>query len=139
VTITGNVISDTNVHLDISYATDVTISGNTFFAPNPDFVHVRDSKRILLNGNTFNPRQFERPGRLVFERCQDSILSNCTFRALQAEDGAILIRDSARMNLSANILTESKSGVRTERSELIQVENWIVSGLPDGKPLLESR
>lgn len=139
VTITGNVISDTNVHLDISYATDVTISGNTFFAPNPDFVHVRDSKRILLNGNTFNPRQFERPGRLVFERCQDSILSNCTFRALQADDGAILIRDSARMNLSANILTESKSGVRTERSELIQVENWIVSGLPDGKQLLESR
>ncbi|MDF1860909.1 MAG: right-handed parallel beta-helix repeat-containing protein [Verrucomicrobiales bacterium] len=139
VTITGNVISDTNVHLDMSYATDVTVTGNTFFAPNPDFVHVRDSKRILLNGNTFNPRQFERPGRLVFERCQDSILSNCTFRALQAEDGVIVIRDSIRINLNSNILTESKSGVRTERSEQIQVENWIVSGLPDGKKLLESR
>lgn len=137
VTITGNVISDTNVHLDISHATDVTISGNTCFAPNPDFLHARDSARLVVHGNTFNPRQFERPGCLVFDRCRDSIVSDCTFRALQAEDGAIVVRDSARMNLTDNILTESQSGVRIERSEQIVVKDWIVSGLPEGRELVE--
>lgn len=137
VAITGNVISDTNVHIDISHATDVTLSGNTFFAPNPDFLHVRDSARILVNGNTFNPRQFEHPGRLVFERCRDSIVSNCTLRALQAEDGAVQIRDSRRILLHGNILTESQSGVVIERSEDIEVKDWIVSGLPEGRTLVE--
>lgn len=137
VTITGNVISDTNVHLDISHATDITISGNTFFAPNPDFLHVRDSARLVVHGNTFNPRQFERPGRLVFDRCRDSIVSDCTFRALQAEDGAIVVRDSQRMNLTDNILTESRSGIRIERSEQIVVKDWIASELPEGRGLVE--
>ena len=132
VTITGNVISDTEVHVDISWATDVTLSGNTFFAPNPDFIHARDSKRLVLNGNTFNPRQFERPGRLNFDRCTDSIVSNCTFRALQAENGAIVVRDSARINLQGNILTESKSGLRVINSKQIEAKDWIVSGLADG-------
>lgn len=132
VTISGNVVSDTNVLVDISHATDVTLSGNTFFAPNPDFIHARDSKRLVINGNTFNPRQFERNGRLVFDRCSDSIVSNCTFRALQATDGAIVVRDSARFNMQGNILTGSKSGLRVIRSEEIQAKVWIVSDLPEG-------
>jgi hypothetical protein len=131
VTISGNVISDTEVHVDISWATDVTLTGNTFFAPNPDFIHARDSKRLVLNGNTFNPRQFERPGRLTFDRCADSIVSNCTFRALQAKEGAIVVRDSARINLQGNILTESQSGLRVINSEQVEAKDWIVSGLPD--------
>ena len=131
VTISGNVISDTEVHVDISWATDVTLSGNTFFAPNPDFIHARDSKRLILNGNTFNPRQFERPGRLTFDRCADSIVSNCTFRALQAKEGAIVVRDSARINLHGNILTESQSGLRVINSEQVEAKDWIISGLPD--------
>lgn len=138
VAITGNVISDTEVLIDLSHVTDLTLSGNTFFAPNPDFLHVRDSKRVLVNGNTFNPRQFERPGRIVFERCHDSILTDCTLRALQATDGAVIVRDSARIQLHSNILTESQSGVRVENSEEISVKDWIVSGLPDGKELVES-
>ncbi|MEM9017297.1 MAG: right-handed parallel beta-helix repeat-containing protein, partial [Verrucomicrobiota bacterium] len=130
VTITGNVISDTNVLLDFAWVTDLTLSGNTFFAPNPDFLHARDSARLIVNGNTFNPRQFSRDGRLIFVRCRDSLVSNNSFRALKAENGVIVIRDSARINLNDNILTESKSGVRIESSEKIQVEGW-VTDLPE--------
>jgi hypothetical protein len=137
VAITGNVISDTEVHIDISHATDVTLTGNTFFAPNPDFLHVRDSKRVLVNGNTFNPRQFERPGKLLFTRCEDSIVTDCTFRALQSEDGAIRVLDCSRMLFQSNILTESKSGIRIKGSREIEVKDWIVSGLPEGRELIE--
>lgn len=137
VTITGNVISDTSLNIDISHSTDVTLSGNTLFAPNPDFLRVTDSKRIIVNGNTFNPRQFERDGRILFERSEDCIVSNCTFRALQSADGAITIRECKRINMLGNILTESKSGVKIENSEGVSVENWIVSGLPEGQELVE--
>lgn len=137
VTITGNVISDTSLNIDISHSTDVTLSGNTLFAPNPDFLRVTDSKRVVVNGNTFNPRQFERDGRITFERSEDCIISNCTFRALQAEDGAITVRDCKRINMIGNILTESKSGVKVENSEEIVTADWIVSGLPEGKKLIE--
>ncbi len=137
VAITGNVMSDTSVLLDISRATDITISGNTFFAPNPDFLHAADSKRLVITGNTWNPRQFDRPGRLRFERCDDSILSQNTFRALAAEDGAIQIKDCQRILATGNILTESQSGITIEKSQGIVVKSWIASGLPEGSTFLK--
>jgi len=137
VTISGNVLSDTSVLVDIDHATDVAMNGNTFFAPNPDCLHVRDSARVVVDGNTFNPRQFERPGRVVLERCRDSLVTDCTFHALAAEEGAIVVRDCERLRLAGNILTESQSGLRIEESSEIHVKDWIVSGLPDGVSFLD--
>lgn len=127
VTISGNVLSDTELNIDLRTCTDITLTGNTFFAPNPDNLHVTGCKRVIVNGNTFNPREFERPGRIVFDACQDCILSNNTFRALRAEDGTIVVKDSTRLSLTDNILTESLSGVRIEGSSDIIVKDWIVS------------
>ncbi len=132
VTISGNVISDTSLNVEIIDATDITLTGNTFFAPNPDNLTVKRSKRIIVNGNTFNPRQFERPGRITLEDCQDCIISNSTFRALDAEGGTIILNKCERINLSANILAECKSGVLVKDSSNISLSNWIVSGLPEG-------
>lgn len=136
VTITGNVLSDVSVNVDLRDCTDVTLTGNTFFAPNPDNLHVTRGKRILVNGNTFNPREFERPGRIVFDQCQDCLFSNNTLRALLAEDGAVVVKGSARLVLGGNLLTESRSGMRVETSSDIAVTDWLVSGLPEGAPLL---
>ena len=127
VTISGNVLSDTELNVDLRACTDITLTGNNFFAPNPDNLHVTDCKRVIVNGNTFNPREFDRPGRIIFDACQDCILSNNTFRALNAGDGAIQVRNSTRMSLTDNILTESLSGVRIEASSHVVVKDWIVS------------
>ncbi len=132
VTITGNVMSDASLIVDIRKATDVTLTGNNFFAPNPDFLHITDSKRVIVNGNTFNPRQFERPGRILLTNSDDCILSNNTFRALKADDGAIQINDSRGISLTDNILSESNSGVRVKNSHRVMIKDWIVSGLPEG-------
>ncbi|MBP82625.1 MAG: ATP-binding protein [Verrucomicrobiales bacterium] len=133
VTITGNVISDTSVLIDINTATDIAINGNTFFAPNPDFFHATNCKRLNLNGNSFNPRQFRRPGRLVFEGCEASIISNCTFHALEEERGAIRLNRCQDMILSNNILSQCKSGLLIEKSRNITVKNWSVSGIPESE------
>lgn len=132
VTISGNVLSDTELNIDLHTCTDITLTGNNFFAPNPDNLHVTGSKRVIVNGNTFNPREFDRPGRIVFDQCQDCILSNNTLRALNAEDGAVIVKNSLRLSLTDNILTESSSGLLLENSKDIVVKDWIVSGLPEG-------
>lgn len=130
VTVTGNVISDTSVLIDIDTATDITVAGNTFFAPNPDFIHATACKRLNLNGNTFNPRQFVRPGRLIFSQCEDSIISNCTFHALNEGEGAIQLDQCQYMALHNNILSDSESGVIVTNSHAITIKDWTVSGIP---------
>ncbi len=136
VTISGNVISDTSLNIEITGSTDVTVSGNTLFAPNPDNLRIAESKRVVVSGNTFNPRQFERPGRIRIENSSDCIISNCTFRALDTPDGAIIIEGSERILMNGNILTECSSGVLVKDSSDISLKNWIVSGLPEGVPFL---
>jgi len=130
VTVTGNVISNTSVLIDIHTATDITVTGNTFFAPNPDFIHATACKRLNLNGNTFNPRQFVRPSRLVFNQYEDSIISNCTFYALNESEGAIQLDQCQRMALHNNILSDSESGVLVTNSQAITIKDWTASGIP---------
>ncbi len=136
VTITGNVLSDVSVNVDLRDCTDVTFTGNVLFAPNPDNLHVVRGKRIVVNGNTFNPREFNRPGRIVFEESEDCIFANNTLRALESDDGVLVVRDSARLRLSGNLITESGSGIRVERSSDLLVSDWVVSGLPPGVPFV---
>lgn len=130
VTITGNVLSDVSVNVDLRDCTDITFSGNVLFAPNPDNLHVTRSKRVVVNGNTFNPREFERPGRIVFDECQDCVFSNNTLRALDAPLGAVVVKGSSRIALHGNILTESAGGIAIEGSGDIVVKDWLVSGPP---------
>ena len=132
VTITGNVLSDVSLNVDLRDCTDITFTGNVLFAPNPDHLHVIRGKRVVVNGNTFNPREFERPGRIVFEACQDCIFSNNTLRALLAPEGSLIVKNSQRLALNGNLLTESQGGVKIDGSSDIVVKDWLVSGLPKG-------
>jgi polygalacturonase len=136
VTITGNVLSDVSVNIDLRDCTDIILTGNSFFAPNPDNLHVTRGKRVVIDGNTFNPREFERPGRIVFDQCQDCIFSDNTLRALLAGDGAVVVKASSRIALTGNLLAESASGVRVEASNDVVVKDWLVSGLPGGAALV---
>jgi hypothetical protein len=138
VTITGNVLSDVSLNVDLRDCTDITFTGNVLFAPNPDNLHVIRSKRVVVNGNTFNPREFERPGRIVFESSQDCVFSNNTLRALLAPEGSVVVKNSRRIAMNGNILTESPGGVKIEASGDIVVKDWIVSGLPDGTALVNA-
>jgi len=122
--------------VDISVATDVTLSGNTFFAPSPDNLLVRDSKRVIVDGNTFNPRQFERPGRVIFRGSEDCIVSDCTFRALDTEGGTIVVDECTGIRLDGNVMTECRSGIVVRDSSHISIRDWLVSGLPEGAPLV---
>jgi len=136
VTISGNVLSDVSLNVDLRDCTDITFTGNVLFAPNPDNLHVTRGKRVLVNGNTFNPREFERPGRIVFDQCQDCIFSDNTLRALMDPLGAVVVRKSMRIALHDNLLTESPGGISIEQSGHIVVKDWIVSFSGGGNSLV---
>lgn len=132
VTISGNVMSDVTVGLEIDHSMDIAITGNTFFAPKPGFLTATNSQRIVVNGNTFNPRQFERPGTIRFANCRDCILANSTLHRFQTEDGAVVIENCEGVSLLGLILTDCKSGIRIRGGGDILVENCQFRGLPDG-------
>jgi parallel beta-helix repeat protein len=111
VTISGNVISDTTSNIDIQYAHDVAITSNTFFAPKPDNLVVRDSQRVVVSGNTFNPRQFTRLGTIRFSDCDDCILANSTIHKFSTDSGAVILERCRGFTISGMNLSDCRSGI----------------------------
>jgi Right handed beta helix region len=138
VTISGNIIGDASLCFDLSHAADLTLTGNTLMAPNPDFLLFRDSARFVIQGNTFHPREFARPGRLVFERCTDSVVSNNILRKLEAPDGVVVLQDCSGIALATNVLAQCSSGIRIVSSHRISLRDWVISDFPKESLLLET-
>lgn len=111
VTISGNVLSDTTTNVDIRYAHDVTINSNTFFAPKPNHLVVAHSQRIVVNGNTFNPRQFTRPGTIRFANSADCILSNSTIHHFATDAGAVILEACSGFTITGLNLSDCDSGI----------------------------
>ena len=133
VTISGNVLSDTTVNVDVSYAHDVAINANNFFAPKPDNLKVANSQRVVVTGNTFNPRQFQRPGTIVFEECDDCIVSSNTLHKFDTDQGALIFRRCNGCIVSSLILTDCGSGIHIEASADLSISNCRIARLATGK------
>ena len=91
VTITGNVLSDTTTNVDVQHSTDVAITGNNFFAPGNENLTVGESKRVVVSGNTFNPRQHVRPGTIEFRNAHDCVFSSNSLHAFATESGGVIL------------------------------------------------
>lgn len=130
VTITGNVLSDTSTLVEISHSHDVTVSGNTFFAPMPNNLIVENSQRVVASSNTFNPRQFVRPGIIRFTKCKDCVLSNSTLYQLATDRGGVQLTDCTGCLVSGLLLSECSSGIRLNNTNNTTISNCRVSGTP---------
>lgn len=111
VTISGNVISDTTTNIDINYAHDVAINANNFFAPQPANLHVSNSQRVVVSGNTLSPRQFVRPGTITFEDCSDCLIANSTIHKFATSKGALVLNRCSGFVLSGLSFTDCGSGL----------------------------
>lgn len=111
VTISGNVLSDTTTSIDIDFAIDIAINANNFFAPKPANLEVRNSRRVVVSGNTFNPRQFDRPGTILFEDCSDCIIANSTLHKFTTDAGALILNRCSGFTVNALNLSDCGSGV----------------------------
>lgn len=111
VTISGNVLSDTSTNIVVDYSHDVSISGNNFFAPKPANLHVSNCQRVVVTGNTFNPRQFVRPGTITFLNSSDCIIANSTLHKFATTDGALILDGCSGMTVNALNLSDCRSGI----------------------------
>jgi parallel beta-helix repeat protein len=111
VTISGNLFSDTSTNVDIDYANDVAIGNNSFFAPKPNNLIVANSARVVVNGNTFNPRQFARPGTIRFTDCSDCLLGNSVLHNFATEDGAVILEGCSGFTITGLNLSDCGSGL----------------------------
>ncbi len=136
VTITANVLSDTTHNIDISHAMDVTIGSNTFFAPKPDNLIVRNSRRVVVQGNTFNPRQFIRPGTIRFQDCSDCVIANSTLFQFATDQGAIVLDGCDGFSLSGLNLSQCGSGIFLSDSADVLISGCKVQGTEGGPDLV---
>lgn len=111
VTITGNILSDTTLNLHLDWCADVTLSGNTFFAPQPDHLVATHSRRITVTGNTFNPREFERPASLRFSDSADCLISACSIHRSRSTEGALILERCQGFVLQGLNLTDCTRGI----------------------------
>ncbi|NOY01054.1 MAG: hypothetical protein GXP30_15200 [Verrucomicrobia bacterium] len=127
VTITGNVISDTENNIDITHAHDVTIASNTLFAPTSNHLTVKNSERIVVTGNTFNPRQFERPAALIFTNSNDCVISSSTIHKSKNPAGAVQLNNCSGFLLNALNLTDNAAGIALNKTIDTTINNCRVS------------
>ncbi len=127
VTITGNVISDTENNIDIIHAYDVTVASNTLFAPTSNHLTVKNSERIVVTGNTFNPRQFERPAALIFTDSKDCVISGATIHKAKNTSGAVQLNNCSGFVLNALNLTDNVAGIVLNKTSDTTISNCRVS------------
>lgn len=137
VTISGNVISDTSVNVEIDHSMDINLSGNAFFAPKPDHLVVTNSQRVNLSGNTFNPRQFERPGALRFTNSQDCVISGTSIHAAKSDDGAIVLNNCEGFVIDGVNLTDCSRGIVIKNSRDLLIGNCRVARTDEGNADLD--
>jgi hypothetical protein len=127
VSVTGNILSDTTVNVEMSYTQDATITGNTFFAPKSTNATFTNCQRILLTANIFNPRQFKRDGTILFVQCSDCQVTNSSIHDFQTKLGAIQIIACENFILNALSFSDCYSGLTIANSKSIAISNCLIS------------
>jgi parallel beta-helix repeat protein len=132
VTITGNVLSDTTTSIDIHHASDVAIAANNFFAPKPVNLRVAHGKRVVVSGNTFNPRQFTRPGTIVFSDSSDCVIANNTLHKFTTPDGALILERCQGISINGLVLSDCGSGIVLRNTSDTTIANCRASRTAEG-------
>ncbi len=133
VAIGHNVFSDTTTHIDLSKVMDVTITGNTFFTTEPTDLRIADSKRVVVQGNAFNPREEGAIGGIILRDSSHCILQGLTVHDFKSEAGAILLENCSYSRISDCILSDNLKGIVVKDSTGCVVRDITVTGLPAGE------
>ena len=73
-------------------------------------------RRVIVNGNVFNPRQDWAFGGIVFRDSHSCLIANSTFHAVRAPDAAILLQRCENTRVVNCTLTETTRGIVLDNS-----------------------
>lgn len=105
VCISGNVLSDVAVNVDIQQARGVSILGNTFWKGTEHNLRVNGSSNVLVGPNLFdrNPRYRDEgyaSNGILFRDCRDCTLTGLHVNGVTAAPAGIVLEKCRRMNLT---------------------------------------
>jgi parallel beta-helix repeat protein len=138
ITITGNILSDTETHIHLRHVSDVAISGNTFFTTEPTDLLIEQSSRVTVAASVFNPRESSGTGQIVLRNSRECLLSGLAMRDLRAGRAAVSMTGCRDCRIGDCIISGSRNGVWMENCESCVMADCTVTRLPeDGRPLVE--
>ena len=77
----------------------------------------------MITGNTFNPRQFERPGTIRFLDSSDCLIASSTLHKFTAPDGALVLEGCDGFTISSLNLSNCASGIVLRRTTDTTIAN----------------
>ncbi len=111
VTITGNVLSDVQVNIDLHKVRGVTIVGNTIWKGYTHDVLIEDSSSIVIGSNVLdrNPRYHYGDGAsanrgLVFRNCEQVTLSGLNINNVWRKDGGLILEKCRYFNICGCVI-----------------------------------
>ncbi|MCA9265567.1 MAG: right-handed parallel beta-helix repeat-containing protein [Planctomycetales bacterium] len=129
ITITGNVMSDTQTHVHLKQTTDVTMTGNTFFTTEPIDILIEDSQRVSVASCVLNPREAHGTGQVIVRNSSNCSLLGLICHNLLAGDAAILLDHSQDVRVGECLISGSRNGVQLTNCDHCTVANCTVTNL----------
>lgn len=131
ITITGNVISDTQTHLHLKNVVDTTVTGNTFFTTEPVDVLMEQCQRIVLANNVFNPREATGTGQIQLRNSEQCLLNGLICCNLVAGASAVHLEGCEGIRVSNCMIQGSRNGVELRDSTQCSITDCTFSSLGD--------
>ncbi|MFM8406989.1 MAG: right-handed parallel beta-helix repeat-containing protein [Pirellulaceae bacterium] len=121
-TLTGNLLSDTSVSVDLVDVTDATLTGNQFFTAEPLDLRMERCQRVIVSSSVFHPRESEESGGIILIDCQSCLLQTLICHRLRYAEAAIQLKDCRKCQVSGCLVSQSRGGVRKEGGADVSVE-----------------
>jgi hypothetical protein len=124
-TLTGNLLSDTSVSVDLVDVADATLTGNQFFTAEPLDLRMERCQRVIVSSSIFHPRESEESGGIMLLDCQSCLLQTLICHRLRHGEAAIQLKDCRKCQVSGCIVSQSRGGVRKEGGADVAVESLL--------------
>ena len=139
VTIGDNVLSDSQINIDIRNARGVSIVGNTFWRGYQYNVRVEESSDVVIGPNVLdrNPRYYwggkREHNALLFRNCEDCTLIGLHIKDVRHAPAALVLENCRRFNVTGcTILDASVAGVLLKNVSDSRLTNCLIrNDLPE--------
>ncbi|MFN9593341.1 MAG: right-handed parallel beta-helix repeat-containing protein [Pirellulaceae bacterium] len=124
-TLTGNLLSDTSISVDLVDVADATLTGNQFFTAEPLDLRMERCQRVIVSSSAFHPRESDDSGGIILLDCQSCLLQTLICHRLRHGEAAIQLKDCRRCQVSGCLVSQSRGGVRKEGGADVSVEGLL--------------
>ncbi|WP_339677834.1 right-handed parallel beta-helix repeat-containing protein [Cyclobacterium marinum] len=134
VTITGNVLSDVMVNIDLQYCRGVVVTGNTIWQGYDYGLLMEGCSNVVFGSNLFDANANYPSGTLPSNKLLVTNSEDCTFTGVQVygskDSPGLVVRDSKRINIgNCSLLSCEKVGLLLDNVTDSKVSGCMITAL----------